>query len=392
MGWIESRDDKHRAVFRDATGKKQHSRWMTYMPAALAWLERHEPAAKFGIAVDPRGGAITLREWEKVWWPTRVAEPSTTASDRGRMDRLLEEFGDYPIGALSTLPIQSWASRQIKAGATSGTIRKYVNLLSACLGAAVRERKIPENPCHYVVLPPVAPPRDIFLTREQVDALDTELGAFHGTVAFLLAYSGLRWGELAGLHVDRIDWLRRGIQVTETLVQVNTRFYLKAYPKGRDQRFVSLPSHVMERMSVFVAEHPQHPCGLPVGSFEGKPHAKCKGLLFTVPRTGDGRRDARVGGPLSRMAWNNGQFSPAAEKLKLPDGVRPHDLRHTFASWLVQAGVPLREVQQQMGHKSITTTERYSHLAPDVGASTRAALERPDSGGSLGAEPGTQAT
>lgn len=392
MGWIESRDDKHRGVFRDATGKKQHSRWLDYLPAAMAWLERHEPAAKFGMGVDPRGGAITLREWEKVWWPTRVVEPTTAASDRGRMDKLLDEFGDYPIGALSTLPIQSWASRRIKAGAAAATVRKYVNLLSACLAAAVLERKIPENPCHYVSLPPPAPHRDIYLTREQVDALDEELGEFHGTVAFLLAYSGLRWGELAGLHVDRIDWLRRGIQVTETLAQLDTKFYLKPYPKGFDRRFVALPSHVMERLSTFVAAYPQHPCGLSVGSLDGKAHARCKGLLFTVPRTGDGRRDARVGGPLSRTSWNNGQFKPAALKLKLPTGVRPHDLRHTFGSWLVQEGVPLREVQGQMGHKSMATTERYAHLAPDVGAKTRAALERPDSGGTLGADTGTHAT
>ena len=45
-----------------------------------------------------------------------------------------------------------------------------------------------------------------------------------------------------------------------------------------------------------------------------------------------------------------------------------HTLRHTFASWLVQAGVPLYTVQRIMGHKTIVMTQRYAHLAPDQGA------------------------
>lgn len=44
---------------------------------------------------------------------------------------------------------------------------------------------------------------------------------------------------------------------------------------------------------------------------------------------------------------------------------RFHDLRHTFASWLVQAGVPLTEVRDLIGHASIEMTERYAHLVPD---------------------------
>ena len=56
--------------------------------------------------------------------------------------------------------------------------------------------------------------------------------------------------------------------------------------------------------------------------------------------------------------------------------VRVHDLRHTHASWLIAAGVPLPVIQRRLGHESITTTvDRYGHLAPDSDVAVLAALD-----------------
>lgn len=57
-------------------------------------------------------------------------------------------------------------------------------------------------------------------------------------------------------------------------------------------------------------------------------------------------------------------FYAAAAQAGLPD-ISPHTLRHTFAAWLVQAGVPLRTVCELCRHKDIRTTMRYAHLAPE---------------------------
>jgi integrase len=60
-------------------------------------------------------------------------------------------------------------------------------------------------------------------------------------------------------------------------------------------------------------------------------------------------------------------WEPAVKRVGLPDGLRIHDLRHTAASLLVNAGVPMKSVQEHLGHSSITVTmDRYSHLDDDA--------------------------
>ena len=66
-------------------------------------------------------------------------------------------------------------------------------------------------------------------------------------------------------------------------------------------------------------------------------------------------------GPNDRRLW----FEKAVKKADLRPKFRYHDLRHTFCSRLVAAGVPLLEVQQLAGHKNYSTTLRYAHLSPD---------------------------
>jgi len=76
--------------------------------------------------------------------------------------------------------------------------------------------------------------------------------------------------------------------------------------------------------------------------------------------------DSAKGYVFRSQKWNS--FRTAWETAVAVAGVddlRFHDLRHTFASWLVQRGRTLREVQEALGHKTMTMTMRYSHLAPD---------------------------
>ena len=72
-------------------------------------------------------------------------------------------------------------------------------------------------------------------------------------------------------------------------------------------------------------------------------------------------------------------FKAACRRAK-PTDLRVHDLRHTCASWLVQAGVPLLEVSKLLGHSTIEMTERYAHLAPENLMAAVGVLDRLRSG------------
>ena len=145
---------------------------------------------------------------------------------------------------------------------------------------------------------------------------------------------GLRPGEIYGLHDHRVDWLRG----TLTVVDVMTRRGLRQWPKSkRSHRTVPVPPVTLEGMSALM-----------IGRERGA-------LVFTAPQ----------GGPVTDEHFRNRVWYPAITAA----GVRrfpPRIMRHTAASWLVQDGVPLYDVQALLGHEDYATTQPYADLAPDA--------------------------
>jgi integrase len=112
-----------------------------------------------------------------------------------------------------------------------------------------------------------------------------------------------------------------------------TRQGLRQWPKSkRSHRIVPVPAHILEGMSVLMAGRPRD------------------ALVFTAPQ----------GGPVTDGHFRNRVWYPAVEAV----GIRfaPRIMRHTAASWLVQDGVPLYDVQMLLAHEDYGTTQRYAHL------------------------------
>jgi integrase len=192
---------------------------------------------------------------------------------------------------------------------------------------------VPTNPFAHLELPKIEPQALDFYERDEADALYEAAGEWRDLLELGMQV-GLRPGELFGLHAHRVDWLRGQLAV----VDVMTRQGLRQYPKSRrSHRVVPVPADALEALSVRMTGRPRD------------------ALVFTAPG----------GGPVDDVNFRNRVWQPAVTAA----GVRrfpPRVMRHTVASWLVMAGVPLYAVQALLGHESFATTQRYAHLAPDA--------------------------
>lgn len=364
---------RFRVRWFDAAGNRHSPPRITFptKSAARAYGRDREAEIRRGDYRDPRAGQMLLRDWIAQWSESRIGEDRTLGEERGTIDRYLlkgiggaKPLGDLTLDAIDELVVQAWVKRLEGAGLSASSVLRYYRVLSAVLRPAIRTRRIPVDPLTDIRLPAMEPPDDFFWERDEIDAVrqqwtdPLDLALFE----FLIG-TGARWGEAVGLHLPRWQPLRRRVVFRDVLVE-RAGFRLKYYTKGKSRREVPVSPDLVEAMAAHLAVNPPIDCGLSHG--KGR---TCPGLVFH-----------RAGRPISRFGWPGGAFAEAvaAATVTRPrtDGrgdetvaVRRgtvHQLRHTYASWLVIDGVAIRVVQELLGHASVQTTERYSHLAPSA--------------------------
>jgi integrase len=233
--------------------------------------------------------------------------------------------------------VQAWTSTLTSSGLSPGSVVKVHRVLSMVLAYAVRSRRLASNPAERVSLPRVTPAEKRYLRAGQVAELADAAGSGR-LVVLVLAYTGLRWGELAALKVSRVDLLRRRIHVAESVTEVDGGRLDWGLPKDHERRWVPVPRFLVDDL----AEHAA-----------GKAPDE---LVFTSPRGAV----LRVGG--ARRSW----FDRAVETSGVPDGFHPHELRHTAASLAVSAGANVNAVQRMLGHAEASMTlDVYADLFDD---------------------------
>jgi site-specific recombinase XerD len=353
---------RYRVQWRDRSGRKvgptPSQTFPTEKIARTYGLDR-EAEVRRGQDFDPDAGRVLLKTWIEAWLDNRVAEPRTLSKIRGHLNKhVLQPVGDGPalgdmrLEQVDEMALQAWVKRLQTSGLAPSTITGIFTTLQSVLRAALRARRIQRDPTVDVVLPTIPPPSDFYWEREELDAIRAQLTTPADRALFeVLAGTGIRWGEAAGLHLPRWVPLRRRLQVVEVLSEDDRTMVIKEYPKGKKRRDLpAVDPRLLEAVAEHLAVNAPIRCGLHrTAKGTAKP---CPGLLFH-----DGTR------ALSRHGWPRMVFAEAVEAAKVRRGT-VHDLRHTYASHLVIDGVPLRVVQELLGHASIRTTERYSHLAP----------------------------
>jgi integrase len=302
----------------------------------------------------------TLGEFIKDTYSPWVKAHRPRTGDK-TLDRIQLHFSRWysqPLTAITLADVENWRTKRINEGIEPSTVRRDLDALSSVLTRAMKLKKVAENVVRQVERPKIdRSPKVRYLSKEEEARLrgalaerDEEMRAARGsankwrtdrnqaplpplphygdhlTPAVLVSINtGLRRGELLALRWVSIDTKAKQLTIEGSSA------------KNQQTRHIPLNSEALLVLNQWREQAP-----------EGE-------RVFAI-NTG------------FKSAW-----APLLERAKVVN-FRWHDLRHHFASRLVQAGVPLNTVRELLGHGSLAMTLRYAHLAPDQKAEAVARL------------------
>lgn len=372
MPWAERYRTKagrirYRGRYLDAAGDKP-SRTFDTKAAAMRWAGEQEAKVARGQRTDSGSARMKWGAWCDRWLPTKATEPSTRRTDEVTTRNYVRPRWDTtPLIGIARMDVQAWVNDLGRKYSASTTHRAFYQL-SASLEAAVHEGILAANPCRGVKLPtlPKHPPR--FLTDVEVGQILYHLSDRWRVLAELMLGTGLRPEEAAGLHVARVDLDLQRLHVVEVY---DARVpEMRGYPKSKRRRTVPISPELSELLQAWIDRHPPKvSCG------RAHRGGKCPGGLLLTGEHGAPIDMSNFDGRQWRHACELAGFYTEAPSGRRKTTVRVYDLRHTYASRLVQQGVKLERVQLLLGHASYATTSIYAHLVPtDDFDEVRAAL------------------
>lgn len=381
----------YRANWRDAAGRQKAKTFRTKREAS-AFLAETEVSLSRGSYVDPSAGRAKFSAYADRWLSSRSVEATTLAAWSSRLrSRLLPYWGGWQVGKIDHLAVQEWVTELGKQVAPA-TVASCFGLFSSILASAVRSRLIAFNPCEGVRLPAQRKRAGGVLTISQADLTGRLLPAvpeWHRPLVAAAAGAGLRWGECLGLRWGCVDLDASTVMVERVVIEVDGHLSDKPYPKSaKSRRTVPLApflEHELRRHRELVTHGPDSRV---FTNYEGgsmlrsnfrrqvwRPSLARAGLLGQVAESGPFRFRA-TWPDRDGVEWS-AEFTTEREAVdcvatKAAGGLRFHDLRHCYATWLVSGGVPVNVVQAVMGHEQASTTlNRYTHTPADFHASVR---------------------
>lgn len=284
-----------------------------------------------------------LADWctEHIDSLTGVQE-GTRARYRTLVRTHLGALGPRPLDSITPAAVGRWVNGMEREGLSGKTISNRHGFLSSALKHAVRRRLIDSNPCEGTRIPKTERAEMVFLTDSEFAIFLRHVRPDAVGIVAMLPATGLRFGELTAIQVRDVDLDAATLTVSRAWKYVEgagVPAVLGPPKTQRSRRTIALPGQAVQILR-------DHSEDLAPDDF-----------IFTN----------RAGKPWTRSRFHEGVWQPAA-RAALPEikkKPRVHDMRHTCASWMIRAGLPLPVIQRHLGHESITTTvDRYGHLEP----------------------------
>jgi integrase len=253
------------------------------------------------------------------------------------------------LATIRPVDVRTWLSLMMKKDRAPSTVNATYRTLSKILRTAEIDGLIVRSPCIGIELPRETSHEEMrFLEPAEIHRLAEAIDERYRPLIYTAAYTGMRWGELAGLKVERLNLLRGTVDVVQALTEVSGHLHLGPTKTGT-RRTVVQPRFLAQMLGEHIGRYPS-----------------AEGYVFT----------SAEGTPFRRRNFYKRHFKRAVATAGLDPELRFHDLRHTCAALLIAQGHHPKTIQEHLGHSSIRLTlDRYGHLYSQPHRELRQGLE-----------------
>jgi len=289
-------------------------------------------------------------------WLKDVLKPSSRSVSTYEMYRIVIEkhvipsLGHVRLQQLKPQQVQAFYTKKLNEGLGKKRVRAFHSVLHKALENAVKWNLVSRNVCDLVNAP-IPPRREIQpLSYEQAQRLLTSAHQHRLEALLTVAITtGMRRGEILGLHWQDIDLEKGSLQIQRTVNRVARHGVVVSEPKtNRSRRKITLPAFVIDVIKEHCVRQQQM-------KMKASDTWHENGIVFC-----NIYGDYLDNTSLTRM------FKKLLKDAELPN-IRFHDLRHSAATILLSMGVHPKVVQELLGHSSISMTmDTYSHVLPSM--------------------------
>ena len=344
-----------RVSWRDAAGAQRTKRGFTTKRESEEWWRRHTTAGH-----SP--SRLTVGEaWERAQASAQWRGSTRAAMERAWRLQVAPRWAEVPLQAVTAADVEEWLVDMSKSMSRSTVVRAR-SVLSRTMTWAVRAGILATSPTTAARTPRTdapqkgpraraldAAPRSLSIpSAEAVEAIARAAedaapvaGRERGAIVRVLASTGLRWGEAAGLRVADVDLDTGRATISRTISSIDGTL-TEGPPKSGQARVIALPRDARTVLAEMM-------------------RGKRSGDLIFQSQSGEAMRSPGRSG-----WWRAAVREVRAAGVEVPETLTPHDLRHAAATAFIRAGIPIPTVARQLGHSSPRVTlDIYAGVADD---------------------------
>jgi integrase len=340
---------KWRARWREYPGGPQRAKHFGRKIDAERFLVDVQHRLLSGVYTPPSAGRITVREYAEEWMGRRWRQWRESTRDRYERElrlHIVSQLGDWPIASLRREHVEAWVAGLSLAPSSAALAAQTLGTMLSC---AVEDGRIPVNPVSGARLPTLEAAPFVPLAVDDIRLLAHHMVDHLRAAVPVTAGTGLRQGELFGLVVDRVDFLRRELRVDQQLWSPKRgRPVLRPVKSRNSYRTVSISGVVVEALAAHIEMFGTGEHGV-IFHVEGRCIGRSTGWKYAAK--------AGVASGLGRMVPVEGE--PARKRYEGPSW---HDNRHHHASMLLSHGVSPALLAERLGHDIKTLLRTYAHV------------------------------